>query len=99
MFAALSESGKKQATADRITDFATGIDKIMLSGIDAQAGTPGNQDFAFIDTAPFTAEGQVRVVHSGGNTYVALNTSGTNEAEMVIRLDGNVAVVEADFIL
>ncbi len=42
---------KGQLSLDVITDFATGVDKIDLSGIDANAGASGDQAFVFRGTA------------------------------------------------
>lgn len=83
---------------DRITDFAQGTDLIDLRRMDASALLAGNQNFAFLDTGPITATGQVRFEVRGGNTYVqlAVNSAGiTGE----IRLDGIFALTAADFVL
>ena len=98
-FRSASDSGNSIATADRITDFAAGLDEIVLSFIDASAGTDGNQAFTFVGSAPFDAEGQVRVSHAGGNTFVSLNTTGAFVPEMVIRLNGVVPVTDGDLLL
>jgi Ca2+-binding RTX toxin-like protein len=98
-FRSQNESGKLIATADRITDFAAGVDDIVLSAIDAATGTAGNQAFSFVGAAPFSAEGQVRVTHVGGDTVVGLNTTGPFGADMVIKLEGVVAMEGDDFLL
>jgi Ca2+-binding RTX toxin-like protein len=82
---------------DLITDFRTG-DRIDLSSIDAKAHTGGGQDFTFIGTRAFTAEGQVRYEQNGGHTYVHVNTSGASGAEMVIDLLGNVTLTASSFV-
>ncbi|MEK0083996.1 M10 family metallopeptidase C-terminal domain-containing protein [Benzoatithermus flavus] len=81
---------------DVITDFRHG-DRIDLSSIDAKLHTPGGQDFTFIGTHAFTAEGQVRYAQSGGHTLVEVNTSGRSGAEMVIDLQGDVSLQASDF--
>ena len=75
------------ATCDIITDFVHRTDKIDLSNIDAQINTLGNNAFKFRGTLGFTSEGQVRVVQSGLNTIVEVNTKGATGAEMTIQLD------------
>lgn len=87
VFASIGDSGTTPATRDRITDFKHRIDKIDLTAIDAKTGTGGKDTFVFIGTLAFNAEGQVRVVQSGLNTIVQVNTTGTTGAEMSIRLD------------
>ena len=42
-------------TADRITDFVADLDLLVLAGIDAREGRPGNQAFSFIDDDAFDA--------------------------------------------
>lgn len=74
---------------DTITDFSKAQnDKIDVSTIDAKVNTPGIDAFQFIGTAPFSAEGQIRVVNAGANTVVQFNTNGTSVAEMEILLLG-----------
>ena len=60
IFTKLSDS-RPDATRDRISDFHSGVDKIDLSVIDAEATAAGNQAFDYIDTAAFSAAGQVMV--------------------------------------
>ena len=96
-YIAVSES---TATAmDTISGFELGVDDISLSTIDAKPLVAGDQAFAFIGTAAFTAVGQVRIVESGGSTRVEVNTVGTSGAEMVILIDGVTGLLATDFIL
>jgi Ca2+-binding RTX toxin-like protein len=99
VFNRLGDSGNTAAAVDRIVDFVANQDHIVLSTLDAAAGTAGNQAFTFIGGAAFSAEGQVQVTQSGGNTFVSLNTTGTSGAEMMFRLDGLIAATGADFVL
>jgi hypothetical protein len=102
VFADLADSGTTQAQRDRIIDFDdVGNDRIDLSRLDARAGTGGNQDFTFIGTRGFSAEGQARVWQQGDDVMIALNTRGTGRAEMqVLLVDTTAATVTAgDFIL
>ena len=78
------------ATRDLIQGFTLGGggDKIDLSSIDAMAGTAGNQAFAFIGNAAFSAEGQIRFDVVAGHTIIEINTAGVSGAEMGIDLAG-----------
>jgi Ca2+-binding RTX toxin-like protein len=85
--------GATAATTDRITDFTTAagsgpdfVDRIDVSNIDASAAAAGTQDFAFIGTDGFDAEGQVRVRQQGADAVVEFNTTGTTGADLVLVL-------------
>ena len=55
---------------DKITDFASGADRIRLTEIDANSGVAGNQAFTFIGNAAFSdAAGQLRSYSQGGENY------------------------------
>jgi Ca2+-binding RTX toxin-like protein len=85
-----NETGLTEGTADVITDFniAEG-DRINLATIDADVYAPGNQAFTFIGMAAFSgAPGEIRYYHSGGNTYIEMQTGTSVDVEGVIRLDG-----------
>jgi len=90
---------KKGGGRDLIKDFTHDVDRIDLSGIDAKAGTSGNQAFSFIGGKAFTAEGQVRAFFDGVNTIVQVNTAGAAGAESEIALSGPVTVTAGDFML
>ncbi len=62
------------------------IDRIDLSILDAKAAVAGNDAFAFIGTAAFTAQGQVRVSQVGLDTVIEANTGGTLTADLRIVL-------------
>ena len=86
---------------DVIRDFVPGEDVMDFSRIDAEATRGGNQSFAFIGTARFDAEGQIRVAQSGSSTVLQLNITGTTGAEMQVVLQ-NVMAIDLgllDFIL
>lgn len=104
----LTSDSSAGATRDVITDFTiiaanstAFFDRIDLSDIDASVTAAGVQDFTFIGTAAFTAEGQVRVVQVGGDTVVQVNTKTGAGAEMHILLTGVTAadVQDVDFLL
>lgn len=82
---------------DRITDFLSGTDKIDLSTIDAIAGAgAANDAFTFIDTAAFSAAGQVRFANGVlyGNT-----DADTATIEFQIALTGVTNLTAADILL
>lgn len=94
------DTSAARATADRITDFSHAqADRIDLKAIDARADLAGDQGFKFIAAAAFTAAGQLHVVTDGGNTWVEGNVNADLAADFVIRLDGTVTLIAADFIL
>ncbi len=84
---------------ERITDFATGVDKIRLSEIDANTGVAGNQAFTFIGAAAFTASrASCGPTAQGGVNYVAGDVNGDGVADFTINLGTGTAVV-TDFFL
>jgi hypothetical protein len=95
----VTDSGTTAATRDVVTGFKHLSDSIDLSAIDANAGIGGNNSFTFIGGAGFSAEGQVRVRQSGGDTFFDINTTGTAGADMSIKLAGLITLTAADFIL
>jgi hypothetical protein len=98
-----AESGTSAATRDILTSFdgagAVGGDIIVLNAIDANTGAGGNQAFAFIGTAAFSAAGQLRFFQDGTNTFVEANTTGATGAELTIQVNGLHTFVAADFVL
>jgi serralysin len=99
IFRLITESGTTTGTADYIRDFShSQRDRIHLSAIDAVNGS-GNQSFDFVGTSGFSGAGEVRYRHSGGNTYIYLNTDSDSSAEMFIKLAGIKTLVASDFIL
>jgi serralysin len=97
-FNAIGDSGIAAGTSDVIADFATGIDKIDFSDIDANTAVGGNQQFTFIGTHDFYEAGQVRVEDSGGVTHLYINTDADTAAEMAISFSGFKIVLAGDFI-
>lgn len=95
-FNAINESSP--LSPDRITDFAQTEDHIDLHRIDARGGGRDNA-FDFIGTAAFTAAGQVRMVQSGGDTVIEMNTVGSTGAEMTLVLTGQWTLTAEDFVL
>ncbi|RYY39488.1 MAG: hypothetical protein EOP59_12445, partial [Sphingomonadales bacterium] len=85
---------------DHILDFAAG-DRIDLSTIDANANLGGEQAFAFIGSAAFSAAGQVRVTGSGANWTVQADVNGDGVADLVIAVTqaSPFALSGSDFVL
>ena len=89
---------------DLITDFVgAGVaddDVIDLSAIDAINGG-GDQAFTFIgNDVAFTAAGQLRALHLGGDTFIQANTNATTGTiEFELRLTGNHVLTLGDFVL
>jgi len=86
---------------DTIEDFDDGADIINVAAIDAHYGLSGDQSFAFIGTAGFTAAGQIRVVDDGGNTLIQANVNNNLGADFEILVVGasSGSFSSADFVL
>ncbi|HEV2748601.1 MAG TPA: M10 family metallopeptidase C-terminal domain-containing protein [Allosphingosinicella sp.] len=93
--------------ADRITDFASGIDRIDLSALDADRGTAGDQAFAFIADAAFSGvAGELRYqshdgagIAIGGELWLEGDTDGDGAADFHILLNPDAVLAAADFLL
>ncbi len=96
-FNALSDTGSTRATADIITDFKHLVDKIDLSGIDANRGHAGNDAFTKLisSSATFNQAGQLQL--KGSVLYG--NTDSDSAAEFAIHLTGVTSVSLGDFVL
>ena len=86
--------------ADRITDFATGVDIVDLTNWDADFNAPGNQAFTFVGGAAFTGTaGELRTYFDGTDTWVQGDITGDAIADFEIRFDGAVTLSGSDFML
>ena len=93
-------AGMTSSTAERIHDFAQGLDQIDLGAVDANSALAGDQAFAFIGTGAFTGvAGQLRYQQISGNTYVQGDTDGDGDADFWIRLDGLHSLQASDFVI
>lgn len=107
IFVAANQTGATAATADRITDFTHGTDRIDLHLIDASSLLDGNNAFTFIGHNAFGTDsaGQIRYAQfdlagtAGDYTLVYLDTDVDTGAEAAIRLNGLVTLTAADFAL
>lgn len=93
-----SPSKKK---ADLIADFSQNQnDRIKLKAIDAEAGTPKNDEFTFIGDDAFSGtEGELRFEQKRKKTFVYGDTDGDGKADFAIKLKGAVDLDAGDFIL
>jgi Ca2+-binding RTX toxin-like protein len=88
------------AQADRITDFMQILDRVDLRGMDADAGTAGDQAFTYIGTAAFSgAAGELRWDFDGTDTWLQGDVNGDGAADFEIVLTGGFPLTAADFLL
>jgi serralysin len=88
----------KKMLADRILDFASGVDRIDLSAIDAVAGTGANDSFSWLGAAAFSNQaGQLRAVAAGGQMRIEGDTDGNGIADLVIVATGT-TILAGDFV-
>ncbi len=87
--------------SDLIGDFRSGLDKIDLSRVDANSAAAGNQAFSWIGAAAFSGvAGQLRAYDSGGYRWIAGDTDGDSDADILIAFHTTAAPVgPGDFIL
>jgi Ca2+-binding RTX toxin-like protein len=95
-----SALGAAAGNAATLQDFnrAAG-EKIDLSAIDAIAGTPGNDAFAFIGTAAFTAPGQLRWQNEGGMRLIQGDVDGDTMADLTLFVQAAGSVNPSWFVL
>jgi Ca2+-binding RTX toxin-like protein len=97
-FALLGESDP--GNPDIIADFIRGTDKLSVSAIDPSAAA-GDQAFVFIGAAGFGGAGvaEARVYNDGVNSFAAFDIGNGGAAEMLVRLNGVLALTASDFVL
>jgi Ca2+-binding RTX toxin-like protein len=86
--------------ADRITDFASGEDRIDISAFDANYSTwDVHEPYNFIGSAAFShTPGEVRAFFDGTDTRVQFDPGGQGYFQHEIVLTGNVVLSASDFI-
>jgi hypothetical protein len=87
----------QRAAPDRIADIESGLDKIDLSGIDANTGASGNQGFNFVSNAtPSVNPGLT--ANSLSWYQVGANTPTTDDDGTIVQADtnGNAGTAELD---
>mgnify|MGYP005865952099 CR=1 FL=1 len=82
-----------------VADFRRGEDFVSLAAIDADTAVAGDQAFAFIGGAAFSAAGQLRVQFAPEGAYLMANTTGSSGSEMMIFLRGVSTLGAADVFL
>lgn len=99
VYSSVEESPYGAGTRDLILDFASGLDLIDLSAIDADITTEGHQSFVFQGMDGFSGNAQsLRFSHIGKNTLISASTRGSFEG-FQIYLRGNIDLSLSDFIL
>lgn len=88
VFTAIGDSTAN--ATDRITDFASGIDKIDLSAIDANLSVSGDQ--AFTQVSQFSGRaGQAVIANSNGTAVLSLDQNGDGVADFVLSVTGSLS--------
>ena len=89
IWSAVEEIGLFNFDPDIVTDFnkAEG-DFLHFTNMDADETVAGNQDFTFIDTAGFTAPGQINWFTNGTDTFIQLNTNADLTVDGIIQVSG-----------
>ena len=83
-----------------LSDFNKVADKIDLSLVDAKAGTPADDAFAFIGTGAFShTAGELRWSNAGTSQLIEGDVDGDGIADLSILAAGTSAVAQAWFIL
>ena len=94
------ELGNGRGAPDIIADFVHGLDRVDLSGIDANTTLAGNQAFSFLGGESFSGRaGELIVRTNYGSTYVSADLNGDTHADMQIHLIGHINLTASDFIL
>ena len=82
---AAGDSGVGSGARDVLTDFDT-LDRIDLSGIDADTVAAGQQHLSYIGTAAFSAAGQLQLTLFKGYAVLAADLNGDGVADFEIEV-------------
>jgi Ca2+-binding RTX toxin-like protein len=96
IFLRVSDSGTTVSERDSIFDFVSGIDKINLSAIDANASKADDQAFKFSSTA---AANSVWLADTGTDIVIRGDVNGDGVADFSIRVVAVNQVIATDFVL
>jgi Ca2+-binding RTX toxin-like protein len=100
LYKAATDSTANPAGMDTIFDFHRFQDKISLKNVDANQNTPGRQAFDFIGDDNFHHHaGELRIEHTGGDTFVFADRNGDGTEDFAIHLTGTINLKEIDFAL
>jgi Ca2+-binding RTX toxin-like protein len=102
LFSRLLDSGADLAGADIIVDFSSADgDLINLNALDANSVVGGNQNFVFIDSAAFSAAGQLRFEYDDVSDIGVLyaNTDADSDAEFAVKLRSVYSLTQEDLVL
>ncbi len=92
-------SDGRKLIPDMLTDFQSGTDKIDLSGIDAVAGTAGDDAFTWIGSGAFSGvAGQLRAEVLGNQVHILADLNGDARADFHIIASGT-QILASDFVL
>jgi len=98
VFNALTHSGTTPQTADVIRDFQNGIDKIVLTGIDADRTTPGVQTFSAPTDVMSATPGSIYLQVTSFGCIANFNTDNDAPPEFVLVVAGAGLIPSSDFI-
>lgn len=98
VFNALTQSGTTLQTADLIRDFQSGIDKIVLTGIDADSTTPGVQAFSAPTDVMSATPGSIYLQVGSFGCVANFNTDTDLTPEFVLLIGGAGLLPASDFI-
>ena len=100
-YSSVGDSTTSSSGRDIITDFATGVDRIDVSSVDADVTVAGNQAFDLIfGSGGFTDAGQARVVNGAGGTLVQFNINNDLASDFEILLeDTPLQLTDSNFLL
>jgi serralysin len=99
VFLSISDTSRFLASADLITNFKPGEDKINLAALDANATAADNNSFQFMGSAALSQAGMVRSYFSGTDTIIQGEIDGKAGADFLIRLAGHHTLTASDFVL